>query len=95
MRPLAKGDVIRLRVNLPADTVKGVRAGQLGHEFEVISTQGGYVKCWDGNGVKTLLPDHAVEFVRAAHSPPVDDANGVRVSKLPKRRGLTRVPEAA
>jgi len=95
MRPLRKGDVVRLRLNLPADTVKGVRAMQAGHEFEVISTQGGFVKCFDGNGVKCLLPEHAVEFVRAAHSPPADDAGGVRVSKLGKRRGLARVTEAA
>lgn len=94
MRPLTKGDVVRLRVNLPADTVKGVRALQVGHEFEVISTAGGFVKCFDGNRVKVLLPEHAVEFVRGAHSPPPDDA-GAKVSKLPKRRGLVRLSEAA
>lgn len=95
-RPLAKGDVIRLRVNLPADTVKGVRAMQIGHEFEVIHAADGYVKCWDGCGVKSLLPEHAFEFVRAAHSPPADgltDAAGKRASSLPVRRGLGRPAE--
>lgn len=95
MRPLTKGDVVRLRLNLPADTVKGVRALQIGHEFEVIDCRDGFVKCFDGSGVKCLLPEHAVEFVRQAHSPPPDDAGGVRVSKLGKRRGLARVTEAA
>jgi len=72
MRPLRKGDVVRLRANLPADTVKGVRAMQAGHEFELIDCRDGWAKCWDGNGVKVLLPVRAVEFVRSAHSPPDD-----------------------
>ncbi len=106
MRELTKGDVVRLKQNLPADTVKGVRSMEAGWEFEVASVVDGTVKAWDRNGVKTLLPAYTVEFVRSAHSPD-DDATAAddgdstgggpvgRVSRLPKRRGLTNIREAA
>lgn len=98
MRPLKRGDIVRLRVNLPADTVRGMRAMQAGHEFELISLANGWAECFDGNGVRSMLPSYAVEFVREGASPPDDDpppAGEKRVSKLGKRRGLVRVQEAA
>jgi len=113
MREFKKGDVVRLKQNLPKDTTKGVRSIEAGWEFEVISARDGDLKAWDRNGVKVLLPVYAVEFVRSAHSPPDDktdpptspddgdDPGGgpvgmaVRKSRLGKRRGLVRVPEAA
>lgn len=99
MREYQKGDVVRLKVHMPADTVRGVKRMEAGWEFEVISVMDGTVKAWDRNGVKTFLPAYAVEFVRAGHNPPDDGppapAGGKRASKLPARRGLIKTPEAA
>jgi hypothetical protein len=108
MREFKRGDVVRLNGHYVSETARGARRLQAGWEFEVISAGGGDVKAWDRNGVKVLLPVYAVELVRSAHSPdddtspPVDDGDhpgggpvGVAKSKLPKRRGLVRVAEAA